>query len=1399
MVNEAEAPPPAEKAAPSPASRAWRNWRRGIAATVLFVLLVVGAGMAWLDSPSGHRFVVDRIAALAPESGLKIEIGRIDGSLYSKAVLRDVRLSDPDGLFLSAPEIRFEWWPVAWLSNRLAIDDLLIPRAKLHHIPRFRPSKVPSGKILPDFDIRIMHMRVDALEVDKAVLGRADVFALEGDADIRSGRAVVDLTARALRGDDRLLLALDSRPDANRFDIDLTVNAPADGLIAALAGLKQNLNVRLEGDGDWGQWKGRLVGTLNGQSAAGFDIVQRKGHYHVEGSLAGSAIATKGLLARISSPRLVLVADGRFKDRLLSGQLQAKSDALTLNIKGGVHLGGRGYDNLTLDLGLRRPTALLRNFDARGLVARARFNGPFASARFEYLLRADMLQFGRTRLRGVHAAGEGRGGGKNGVTLIPVQLSAQQIDGQGDLVAQILHRISITGTLQKKGNIVTSSPLKLRSDKLDGTLLVLADLKSGRYDLGLTGDINGLLIPGLGVVDISSRVQAVPDKAGAFSVNGRVGAVMRRLDNDFLRTLGGGLPRLQSDIALGADGRLLLRNLTVRAPLLTLAGQGVRNPDQNVRIEGSGTHERYGPIKRLILTGRIDRPAVDLLLARPLDSAGLADVHVLLDPYEGGYHFRAEGGSHLGPFTGHGDILLPKNAPSEIVVAHLLVNGADGAGRLQIVPGGFAGRLLFDGSVKGPIDLAIANGMQTMKASFRFDQAHFAGAMPIDIRRGRFDGDILFGAENATINASLRGSGILIGGARINRLTANTRLVNGVGKLQANIVGQRGRLFDMKLDADVAPDEIRFALGGTLDQQPIRLDRRARLARIEGGWALDPVIIRYRGGEAGIRHAAFGAETRVDLGVKNLPLSLLDLANVDLGLGGVANGRLIYAQPRGGVATGSAELKIKGLTRSGVTRTSTPVDLGINARLAADRLAMRAVMTQKGATIGRAQALMTPLGAGGLIDRLRAAPVRAQLRYVGPAEALWRMSTIEIVDLTGPIAFTANIRGTGANPIIDGALKTTDARMESPITGMRVRQLRSLARFDGSRLVFSQISGVTDGGGTISGRGSFDFSLGVGVGIDLALQADKAELLDRDDIGAVVTGPITIRSNGKGGEIGGDFDVIRSRFTLGRAAEIAQIPELRLIERNSRASDFAPAQRGTTWLLNMKANARNRLMVQGMGLSSEWRMDLDIKGNVADPILLGRADLVRGSYDFAGRRFDLTSGTLRFDGSVPANPRLDITAEASISDLDATIRITGTSAAPEIAFTSTPAMPQEELLSRLLFGSSITQLSAPEALQLASAVGSLQGGGGLDPINAVRKAAGLDRLRILPADPTTGQNTSIGVGKYVTRKIYVELITDGQGYSATRLEYQVTRWLSLLSSISTLGRQSAAVRVSKDY
>jgi translocation and assembly module TamB len=338
-------------------------------------------------------------------------------------------------------------------------------------------------------------------------------------------------------------------------------------------------------------------------------------------------------------------------------------------------------------------------------------------------------------------------------------------------------------------------------------------------------------------------------------------------------------------------------------------------------------------------------------------------------------------------------------------------------------------------------------------------------------------------------------------------------------------------------------------------------------------------------------------------------------------------------------------------------------------------------------------------------------------------------------------------------------------------------------------------------GGRVTGTGAFDFAAANGIGIDLTVQADRAVMIARDDIGATVSGPLTFRSDGSGGTISGDVTLDRSRYRLGQATAATAVPRLNVREinvpENFATDDDTPVR---PWTLALHARAPGQVLVSGLGLTSEWSADIQIAGSPTDPTITGRANLIRGDYEFAGREFQLERGVIRFGGERPANPALDIEANADSTGLNASIRVTGTALKPEIGFSSVPALPQDELLSRLLFGTSITNLTAPEALQLAAAVAALQGGdSGLNPINAVRRAAGLDRLRILPADPQTGQATSIAAGKYVTRRLYAEIVTDGQGYSATRLEFQVTRWLSLLSSISTLGRQSANVRVSRDY
>jgi translocation and assembly module TamB len=367
---------------------------------------------------------------------------------------------------------------------------------------------------------------------------------------------------------------------------------------------------------------------------------------------------------------------------------------------------------------------------------------------------------------------------------------------------------------------------------------------------------------------------------------------------------------------------------------------------------------------------------------------------------------------------------------------------------------------------------------------------------------------------------------------------------------------------------------------------------------------------------------------------------------------------------------------------------------------------------------------------------------------------------------------------------------------------MDITQIVARGSFTGSQLTLLSLAGRTAGGGQMVGSGTIgfaDLSTNHGPTLDLRIGAQKAQLMARPDMALTATGPLRIISDGSSGTIAGRLRIDNARWALGKSQGLTELPNIPTREIN-RSADIAPASAAMMpWNFLVDAAPGGRIRVEGLGINSNWSADIQLRGTLDAPVMAGTADLIDGTYDFAGRRFDMTRGHLAFTGTSPPDPHLDIAATATVTGLTATVTVTGTSLRPNIAFSSVPALPEEDLLARVLFGDSITSISAPEALELGSALAGLHGGGGLDPINKLRRAIGLDRLRIVNADVTIPRQTGFGAGKYLGRRVYAEIITDGRGYSATNLEFRITRWLSLLGSISTVNRQNINAKISKDY
>ena len=179
----------------------------GLIGLVVAILLF----FVWLNSSLGRRYVVRQINELETASGLDIDVGRIEGSLFGELTLHDLTLKDPKGTFFVAPEATLDWRPLAYFRNHIDIKRLEIPQARLYRLPELKPA-IPTRRCSPTSTSTSARSRSTGCSIDPAVTGYRHLLSLAGSARIDDGRAQVALDANAiaapgLPGGDKLAFA----------------------------------------------------------------------------------------------------------------------------------------------------------------------------------------------------------------------------------------------------------------------------------------------------------------------------------------------------------------------------------------------------------------------------------------------------------------------------------------------------------------------------------------------------------------------------------------------------------------------------------------------------------------------------------------------------------------------------------------------------------------------------------------------------------------------------------------------------------------------------------------------------------------------------------------------------------------------------------------------------------------------------------------------------------------------------------------------------------------------------------------------------------------------------------------------------------------------------------------
>ena len=1387
-----------------------------LAIALVGLVALVALAVLGLNTGPGKRLIVDQLNNFELASGLGFEVGAIRGSIYSDMTIVDLRVRDQRGVFLTAPAVRLDWHPFAFVSSHIDVDELSADRMVLRRLPELKadPNADPNAPLLPDYDIDVDRLSIGQLVLEAPVAGERRVASVDAAVAIADGRARVKANAGTVavagsRGGDSLALLLDARPDDDVFDLNARLDSPADGVVAKLAGLDQPLAARIAGKGTWSNWDGRLVARLGGDQLAGLRVRGRDGTFRVKGGVRPDLILT-GQPAALTRPLTRVDLTAALDQRRVDLNGTVGSDVFDLAANGMVDLGESRFDDLKLAFLLKRPATVAPNLSGRDVRAVLTLNGAYATPVVDYRIRAAALGFNDTVVQGLDAAGKARIDTDR--ILVPVSARARAITGLNATAGELLTNVSINGDLAVEGPRVLSDNLVIKSDRLDATAIVVADTSTGLYTGAINGALNGYRIESVGIFNLRTDVD-LKLSPGGYALVGRVQARSTRLLNDSLREQLGGNAVASARVFYGADGIARFDRLTVRAPLLSVTdGSGRYLPSGAIAFNARGRSAAYGPVQ-VAVTGTLTNPDARLRLTSPGFGVGLAGLDARVRGVNGNYVVTATGDTDYGAFTADLTVVTGRG-PLTFDIRNARFAGVDFQGRVsQTGAGPYAGRLTAVGSgIDGTVRLTAVGTRQGADVRARVNNYSSPGTLKVTVGRALVDARVTLGDPLQAVG-DVQFADVTYNVLDIAAGRAKFDITGGRGPVQALVEGNNGVPFRVALNGRIAPDLSRVALRGRANGIDFRTAAPARVTREGTDYRLLPTRVDFSQGSARVA-GRYGRGLEVQTLLDQLDLAILNSVSPGLGIGGRATGSLDFAQASdASFPTADTRLQIRNFTRTSLSARSKAVDMDVVGRLVPTGGDASAVIRRNGALIGRAKVQLTPLGpgAGAWTDRLLAAPLGGGIRYNGPADVLFSLAALSGQSLSGPIGVAADFSGRVKEPQLTGLVRANALTYRNDTYGTRLTDMAVDGRFTSSAFKLNRLTAKA-GDGTVQASGEVDLSAQAGYPATIKAVFDNAQLARGENISTRATGELVFTNTAaQGSLISGTLRLPETRYKVVRS-NAAEVPVLTGVRRavpvpqpNARrrvTGDREPQPTGELFpiKLNIAVKADNELFVTGMGLESEWSTDLRVTGTATNPRVVGRVDLIRGTYSFNSRRFELTKGILQFTGSVPIEPNITLTASTDIDGVTVNLNVTGSAYSPQIAFTSSPSLPQDEIVSRILFGSSVTNLSAIQAVQLAASLNSLRGsGGGLDPLGKIQSVAGIDRLRILSPDATSGRGTALAAGQYITKDIYVEIITDARGFTATQLDIALSRALSVISSFGSFGGSNVNVQYRKEY
>ncbi|HBZ43733.1 MAG TPA: translocation and assembly module protein TamB [Maritimibacter sp.] len=407
-------------------------------------------------------------------------------------------------------------------------------------------------------------------------------------------------------------------------------------------------------------------------------------------------------------------------------------------------------------------------------------------------------------------------------------------------------------------------------------------------------------------------------------------------------------------------------------------------------------------------------------------------------------------------------------------------------------------------------------------------------------------------------------------------------------------------------------------------------------------------------------------------------------------------------------------------------------------------------------------------------------------------------------ELSGMARFDLGLNGPLALTSLSGNVTSQDARVTLPNLRIALGPIRTNVSIGNGRARV-EAQGVVSSGGQVAVSGPVSLSDGYSADLVMQLQnvgLNDPALYDTSVSGQVtVTGPLTGGARIAGRIEAGAVEIRIPTSGFGIAGELDGLTHVNepaaVRQTRARANKLDEGGNGGTgpaYDLDLTVVASNQVFIRGRGLDAELGGQIRLTGTTANIVPIGRFSLIRGRLSLLGNRIDLSEASATLQGDF--SPFIRVVATTQVDDVSIQIVVAGPATSPEVTFLSTPDLPEDEILSLLIFGRSVADISPLQALRLANGVATLSGRSGGGVMGSIREGFALSDLDVAQDEDGT---FGVRAGAYVTENVYTGVEVGADGDAEVTINLDLNQNLTARGSLGTDGDTSLGIYFEKDY